>query len=55
MKKFAYDIAIGPYEVIHIITCTKTELEKWSSEGKLPVIGEAEFKYGTYKLRRNVL
>ena len=50
MKKFASDIAIGPYDVIHILPCTKTELERWTREGKLPIIGEAEFKYGTYKL-----
>lgn len=40
MKKFAHDIAIGPYEVIHIIPCTKSELSRWTSEGKLPIKGE---------------
>ena len=50
LNRFALDVAVGPYEVIHILSCAKTELTRWTNEGRLPVIGEGEFKYGSYKL-----
>jgi hypothetical protein len=39
---------LTPIKLEEVLGCTKTERQRWTSEGKLPVVGYRDWKYGEY-------
>lgn len=41
-------LALHPTDLQIILGCSKSERIRWTNEGKLTVVGQGEFKYGSY-------